>query len=144
MLKDRVLQQKQAEEEMYQIMSDIFSKCQDAGILREEYYEHGEEKWVSLKGYSFDGYEFFNNYVTLKGELYAGCGEYDYTHVDIPYDAFDNIDGWIAEQDAKHAEFVRKQAEAKAAKEAENKRQAEEAERKRFLELKEKYEGATK
>lgn len=139
MLKEKALQLKKDQEEMYEVMSDIFEKCQDAGILREEY---GNE-WHVLSGFKFSGYEFYNNFVEVKGERYAGCGEYDHTHINVPYDALDNIDGFIQQKKDEIAEEARKEAEKEAAEEAESKRQQEEYDRQRYQELKEKYEGAT-
>lgn len=136
--KEKALQLKRDQEEMYDIMKDIFEKCQDAGILREEY---GNE-WVTLSGFKFDDYEFYNDYVEIKGERYAGCGEYDHCHINVPYDALDNIDGFIQQKKDEIAEEARKKAEAEAAEEAETKRQQEEYEKQQYLELKEKYEGA--
>lgn len=139
MLKEKVLQFKQAQEEMYSIMSGIFEKCQDAQIIREDYGDN-----PPISGYKFEGYDFYNNYVEIRGERYAGCGEYDHTHINIPYDALDNIDGFIEQKKAEYAEQERKKAEQEAAEEAQEKREAEERERQRYLELKEKYEGAAK
>jgi hypothetical protein len=135
--KEKALQLKQDQEEMYDIMKDIFEKCQDAGILREEY---GNE-WVTLSGFKFDGYEFYNNYVEIKGERYAGCGEYDHTHINIPYDALDNIDGFIQQKKDEIAEEARKKAEAEAAAEAQTKLEQEQYEREQYQALKVKFEG---
>lgn len=137
-VKEKALQLKRDQEQMYSIMSGIFEKCQDAGILRQEW---GGE-WVILSGFKFEGYEFYNNFVEIKGERYAGCGEYDHCHINVPYDALDNIDGFIQQKKDEIAEEARKEAEAAAAEEAENKRQQEESEKQRYLELRAKYEGA--
>lgn len=136
-LKEKTLQLKKDEEQMYSIMSGIFKKCQDAGILREEHGDH----WTTLSGFTFDGYEFYNNYVEIKGQIYAGCGEYDHCHINIPYDSLDDIDGFIAEKQAAIAEEARKKAEAEAAEEEKQKLEQEEFEKQQYLELKEKYEG---
>lgn len=136
-VKAKAQQLRQMESEFYNIASEIFEKCQDAEILREEHGNH----WVTLSGFKFDGYEFYNNYVQIKGEIYAGCGEYDHCHIDIPYNSLDDIDGFIAGKKAAIAEEARKEAEAEAAKEAETQREQAEYEKQQYLELKEKYEG---
>lgn len=139
-LKEQAIQLRVSQEAFYNDMADIFDKCQDAGILREEY---GNE-WITLSGFKFDGYEFYNNFVEIKGERYAGCGEYDHCRINIPYDALDNIDDFIQTKKDEITEEARKKAEAEAAEEAEIKRQQEEFEKQQYLELKQKYEGASK
>lgn len=139
-LKEQAIQLRVSQEAFYNDMADIFDKCQDAGILREEY---GNE-WITLSGFKFDGYEFYNNFVEIKGERYAGCGEYDHCSINIPYDALDNIDDFIQTKKDEITEEARKKAEAEAAEEAEIKRQQEEFEKQQYLELKQKYEGASK
>lgn len=129
---------------------EAFDKFSEAGLIREERHEDGEYKKVPVKGYKYESFEIYPEtvspkragFIEIRGEQYAGCGEYDHTTIHIPLEAMDNLDEYIAGEQAKIAEEERKAAEAKA--EAERQRQllVEKSEREQFERLSKKFGGA--
>jgi len=138
---------KQAEEindQLYTFSRDAFNTALAAGVvLDEQRDDDGEYVFLPTKAkYKFDGFEIDSKGIEIKGSVYAGCGDYDYTHIHIPFDYLDNLNGWTELKKAEIDAAAQKRADAKTAKEAEEQREIAEAEREQYLALKVKYEGA--
>jgi hypothetical protein len=141
--KELAKQAEQINDQLYTFSKDAFEKALAAGVvLDEQRDDDGEYVFLPTKAkYKFDGFEIDSKGIEIKGSIYAGCGDYDYTHIHIPFDMLDNLDAWIEQQKAEIDEASRKRVEAKEAKEAQEKLEQEQAEREHFQALKEKYEG---
>lgn len=141
-IKELAKQSMSIDSQIWEAAKNAFEKMSDAGLIREERHIDGEYVMVPTDSFEFSGYELEKNGIEMKGQYYAGCGEYEHMHITVPYEAFDNIAEYIAQQAAIYAEAERKKAEEEAAKEAQRKLEQEQAEREHFQTLKEKYEGA--
>lgn len=142
--KELAKQAEQINDQLYTFSKDAFEKALAAGVvLDEQRDDDGEYVFLPTKSrYKFDGFEIDSKGIEIKGSIYAGCGDYDYTHIHIPFDYLDNLEGWIAMKKAEIDEAARKRVEAKEAKEAQEKLEQEQSEKEYFLKLKGKYEGA--
>jgi CTP-dependent riboflavin kinase len=147
--KQTVSQYNELHAQISEAAQDIFQKYQDAGLIRQERLEDGEYVMVPQKGYKYSKFEVDPNwdFIEIEGSVYTGCGEYDYITINVPLSALDNnlsMNAWIEQEKAKIEATAQKKAEEKAAKEAETAREQEEFEKQQYLELKQKYEGASK
>lgn len=141
--KELAKQYEQISNELYTFSKSAFEKALASGVVLEEQWgdDHDRIFLPTKQNYKFDSFEIDSKGIEIKGSVYAGCGDYDYTSIHIPFDYLDNIDGWIELKKAEIDEAARKRVEAKEAKEAQELLEQEQAERDQFQALKEKYEG---
>jgi ABC-type lipoprotein release transport system permease subunit len=129
--------------QLYDFSKLAFKKALAAGVVLEE-QRRDDGLYIYLpvrRNYTFSGYEVDSHGIEIKGLTYTGGGEYDYTHICIPFDALDNLDAWIEAKKAEIAFAAKERADMRAAKEAREVLEQEQAERAYFQTLMEKYEG---
>jgi len=143
-IRELAIQAYETDQQLTKAAKEAFEFAKANGlILEEDWSDDDEHKWVpSKRSWQYTGYEIGKDGLDIKGEVYAGCSEYDYCHIYVPYESFNNLEAWAAQKKAEYAEKERQRAERVAARKAQEIAEAEEREKARYLKLKEKYEGA--
>ena len=113
---------------VYEEVKQAFEACQNAGIIHDGTRSQFNKIHEPATGYDY--FEFSDDHtvgcIHVEGRQYSGGGEYDYVAINIPIDAFDTLDEWIAKQKKIIEDKFRDEAAQKA---AENKKREEERER---------------
>lgn len=142
-IKEQALQFLALETELSELVYRAYNKALQAGVVTAETRDE-DDNYVFLptkKSYTYKSHDVNSKGFHVIAQVYCGGGDYDYTAVNIPFEAFDDFDAWIATEKATIAQAATEREAKKKAQAEQDQIEQEQAEKDHYLELKQKYEG---